>query len=259
MSKKAKIEEPVEEVEEEVSVSEEIRAKIESIREELDEVNKEADAKILEVARSFEQKRLPLYKKRNEVFKSIEKFWQKTLKNHLLVRANMTDDDDEALGFCEEVLVEEIPGSKDGFMITFRFKNSPFFSNTELVKSINYSADGPTTYVIKGADIKWKKGYEPAKEEETKSTKGKKRAAAAEASTREYIFFDWLSTSEEEEDGERDRLGEIIHEEIWEDPLQYYLGEVDNEDEDEEGEDEGEFEEGEESGEGEESEQGEDD
>ena len=55
-----------------------------------------------------------------------------------------------------QVMVDDSDDIKSGFKITFRFKENPFFSNSELQKSVNFAEDG--TLHIDGTRPDWKEG-----------------------------------------------------------------------------------------------------
>lgn len=77
--------------------------------------------------------------------------------------------------------------------------------------------------------IKWKEGKDLTKRNAESNSKGKRKLEEPES------FFSWFN---DPGDAGADELGEVIKDDIWPNPLQYYLVPELDEDEDEEEEDE---------------------
>lgn len=248
---------------------------IDSCQNEIDQLNEKASEEILKVEQKYNSLRKPLFEKRNEIISRIPNFWVISFVNHPQVSSIIADEEEEVLHFLKKVEVEEFEDIKSGYKINFHFEANPYFENLTLTKEFHLgtagenSAGDPKT---KSTEIKWKEGknlVQKAQEKE-KAKAGKKRNAAS-AFNPPSSFFGWFC---DEGDPSADEVAEIIKDDIWPNPLQYFLvpdleveengeGETDEEDEqvmlDEEEEDEvdeeGEDEEGE--GEGDEEEDGE--
>lgn len=111
-----------------------------------------------------------------------------------------------------KVEVSEFEDIKSGYKIVFHFDSNPFFSNAALTKEFHLNETGePST---KGTTIDWQPGKDLTKKSGSPKA-GKKRAHDEQES-----FFNWFC---EAGDATTDELGEVIKDEIWPNPLQYYL------------------------------------
>merc|ERR1712210_37143 len=149
--------------------------------------------------------------------------------------------------------VEEFEDIKSGYKIKFHFSTNPYFSNESLCKEFQLGTSGDPT--SSSTSIEWKEGY-------NLTAKAEQRAALAKGSRKRQLetrtFFTWF---QDNMDPSQDDVAEVIKDDLWPNPLQYFLVpdiEVENggddEDLDDEEEEEGEEveEEAEEEGEGEE-------
>lgn len=228
-------------------VNKEVQASIEKIDEiqnNLDSLTEKASAEILQVEQKYNKLRQPYYAKRGEMIKSIPNFWATVFINHPQVSAILGEEDEDALQYLTSISVEEFEDIKSGYKIKFQFKQNPYFSNDEIEKEFHLHDDeipaGPTSTAIK---------WLPGKSLVAKATNGaggKRRNEEAQPS-----FFTWFAENPE---AGMDEIGEAIKDEIWPNPLQFYLGNMDDEAEDEDLDDEG-GEEDEEDEEGEEDEE----
>jgi len=234
-----------------VGVNKEVQSSIEKIDEiqnNLDSLTEKASAEILQVEQKYNKLRQPYYAKRGEMIKSIPNFWATVFINHPQVSAILGEEDEDALQYLTSISVEEFEDIKSGYKIKFQFKKNPYFANAEIEKEFHLHDDelpsGPTSTAIK---------WHPGKSLVAKATNGagaKRKNEEVQAS-----FFSWFSDNP---DAGMDEIGEAIKDEIWPNPLQFYLGNMDDEVDDEDLEDDGgeedEEEEDEEDGEGEEEE-----
>ena len=129
--------------------------------------------------------------------------------------------------------VEEFEDIKSGYRIKFFFDDNPYFENDVLVKEFHLGTSGDPD--SQSSEIKWKAGSELAsrlKEQATRSLKNRGRMEQVRT------FFTWFL---ENGDASSDDIAEVIKDDMWPNPLQYFLvpdmeGEVENgmgEDEDE--------------------------
>ncbi|KAF8213464.1 hypothetical protein K438DRAFT_1804026 [Mycena galopus ATCC 62051] len=83
----------------------------------------------------------PIYEKRREITKSIEKFWPVALMNHshFGIYAQHNADQD-ALSYLEDLWVARDPVEPRCYTIEFYFKENPYFTNTVLKKEFKYNA-----------------------------------------------------------------------------------------------------------------------
>jgi len=235
-------------------VNKEVQASIEKIDEiqnNLDSLTEKASAEILQVEQKYNKLRQPYYANRSRLIKTIPNFWATVFINHPQVSAILGEEDEDALQYLTAIAVEEFDDIKSGYKVKFQFKPNPYFANEELVKEFHLHDDeipsGPTATQVNwhpGKSLAAKNGAQPG---------GKRKNEEAQAS-----FFTWFSETPE---AGMDEIGEAIKDEIWPNPLQFYLGNMDDEenldDDDLDDDDIGEDDEDEE-GEGEEEEEEED-
>uniref|UniRef100_A0AAX7VJI2 SET nuclear proto-oncogene b n=1 Tax=Astatotilapia calliptera TaxID=8154 RepID=A0AAX7VJI2_ASTCA len=220
---------------------------IDEVQNEIDRLNEQASEEILKVEQKYNKLRQPFFQKRSEIIAKIPNFWVTTFVNHPQVSALLGEEDEEALHYLSRVEVTEFEDIKSGYRIDFYFDENPYFENKALSKEFNVNESGDP--VSKSSEIKWKAGKDLTKRTgQTPNKAGKKRQHEEPES-----FFTWFT---DHSDAGADELGEVIKDDIWPNPLQYYLvpdmedeeGDGDDDDEEEEGLediDEGEEEEGE--------------
>eukprot|EP00744_Colponema_vietnamica_P000618 GILI01001078.1.p1 GENE.GILI01001078.1~~GILI01001078.1.p1 ORF type:complete len:265 (+),score=122.29 GILI01001078.1:45-797(+) len=242
-NKKQKVEQVVEKkVEEEVeedlgeiiSPEEQERLQaLEPLQEKLEAADEEFNREAKKLRAKFEIKKAPIYKERNDTFKTIEHFWKRAISNFPLLGMMLDENDEDEKKALDaltslDVITEE--AETDTFKIVFHFAENPYFSNTELWK--RYVADeSGDSFAVTFSPINWKAGKNLCAKPAKKGDKGKKRPV-------EEImpkFFDFFGDNDQ--DGE---VGEAIRNGLWRDPVQFFIG-MDmmlDEDEDEDFEDE---------------------
>jgi len=202
--------------------SQDILEEIDAIQTQLDALNDQASDEILKVEQKYNQMRKPHYKKRSELIGKIPDFWLNTFMNHPQIAALLDEADEEVLRYMTQLSVEETEDIRSGYKIIFEFKTNPFFENTQLVKEFTMSESGDMG--TSETEINWKAGM-ALTEKSGEKGKGKKRDRDEPPS-----FFSWF----EDNSVGGDEVGEVIKDDIWANPMQYYL----DLDEDEELEDE---------------------
>jgi len=230
---------------------------IDEVQNEIDRLNEQASEEILKVEQKYNKLRQPFFGKRSELISKIPNFWVTAFVNHPQVSALLNEEDEEALQYLTKVEVQEFEDIKSGYKINFNFDDNPYFENKTISKEFHLNDTGEPS--SKSTAITWKAGKDLTnKSKDAKA--GKKRTHEEQES-----FFSWFS---DHGDAGADELGEVIKDDIWPNPLQYYLAseidednpEEDDDDDDEEGlddeEDEDELEGADEDDEGEEGEDG---
>lgn len=239
---------------------------IDEVQNEIDRLNEQASEEILKVEQKYNKLRQPSFQKRSELIAKIPNFWVTAFINHPQVSALLNEEDEEALQYLTKVEVQEFEDIKSGYRINFHFDSNPYFDNTSISKEFHLNDTGEPS--SKSTPITWKAGKDLTKKTSSPSKGGRKRNHEEQES-----FFSWFS---DHGDAGADELGEVIKDDIWPNPLQYYLAseieeegpdDLDDEegldDEEEEGDEEdedieGEDEEGEDDGEDEDGEDGDD-
>lgn len=189
---------------------------IDTCQNEIDGLNEKASDEILKVEQKYNKLRKPYFDKRNEIISRIPKFWLTAFINHPQLSTIIEEDEEDALKFLNKLQVEEYEDIKSGFKIKFFFETNPYFENSELVKEYQLDSKGDPTSV--STDIKWKEGYDL-------TARAAQRAAVAKGAQRKRkletrTFFTWYTDNE---DPSNDDVGEIIKDDLWPNPLQYFL------------------------------------
>ncbi|KAK7796635.1 protein SET isoform X2 [Microtus oregoni] len=243
---------------------------IDEVQNEIDRLNEQASEEILKVEQKYNKLRQPFFQKRSELIAKIPNFWVTTFVNHPQVSALLGEEDEEALHYLTRVEVTEFEDIKSGYRIDFYFDENPYFENKVLSKEFHLNESGDPS--SKSTEIKWKSGKDLTKRSSQTQNKASRKRQHEEPES----FFTWFT---DHSDAGADELGEVIKDDIWPNPLQYYLvpdmddeeGEAEDDDDDDEEEegledideegDEGEEDEDEDDDEGEEGEEdeGEDD
>uniref|UniRef100_A0A1I8F2Y0 Nucleosome assembly protein 1-like 1 n=1 Tax=Macrostomum lignano TaxID=282301 RepID=A0A1I8F2Y0_9PLAT len=145
----------------------------------------------------------------------------------------LTEDDEDILQYLKKVDVTEFEDIKSGYKVSFTFEKNSYFKNEVLWKEFHLGEGGePRTEI---SPIDWYPGKDPTKKAGSggPGKAGKKRGYEEVES-----FFAWFTS---QGDATQDELGEVIKDDIWPNPLQYYLasemdgsGMDDEEDDDEE-------------------------
>ncbi|KHJ87207.1 nucleosome assembly protein [Oesophagostomum dentatum] len=155
----------------------------------------------LQVEQKYNLLRRPQYEKRSEMIKKIPNFWCTAFLNHPQLSSIIDESEEQALAHLTNIEVDEFDDIKSGFRLRFFFSQNEFFENEKIEKEYNLG-DTPSTT---GTTIRWKEG----------KNLGKKGDSSSPLS-----FFEWLS---ENVDPAHDDIAEVIKDDMWPNPLQYYL------------------------------------
>jgi len=223
--------------------------KIDEVQNAIDGLNEQASEEILKVEQKFNKLRLPHFSKRSELIGRIPNFWVTVFVNHPQVSALLDEEDEEALQFLTKLEVQEFDDIKSGYKINFHFNKNPYFENETLSKEFHLNEAGEPS--SNSTELKWKPGKNLVKSNQDAAASGRKRGHDR------VSFFSWFTESVDAgcaaacamenkacSSSWADELGEVIKDDIWPNPLQYYLApEVGDSEEDDEVEDEEEDEE----------------
>ncbi|KAM4696947.1 protein SET isoform 1-T1 [Rhinophrynus dorsalis] len=201
---------------------------IDEVQNEIDRLNEQASEEILKVEQKYNKLRQPFFQKRSELIAKIPNFWVTTFVNHPQVSALLGEEDEEALHYLIRVEVTEFEDIKSGYRIDFYFDENPYFENKVLSKEFHLNESGDPS--SKSTEIKWKAGKDLTKRSSQTQNKASRKRQHEEPES----FFTWFT---DHSDAGADELGEVIKDDIWPNPLQYYLV-PDMEDEEGEGEEE---------------------
>ncbi|XP_078544549.1 protein SET-like [Lissotriton helveticus] len=201
---------------------------IDEVQNEIDRLNEQASEEILKVEQKYNKLRQPFFQKRSELTAKIPNFWVTTFVNHPQVSALLGEEDEEALHYLTWVEVFEFNDIKSGYKIDFYCDENPYFENKVLSKEFHLNESGDPS--SKSTEIKWKPGKDLTK----RSSQTQNKASRKRQHEEPERFFTWFT---DHSDTGADELGEVIKDDIWPNPLQYYLV-PDMEDEEGEGEEE---------------------
>nr|XP_044995830.1 protein SET-like [Jaculus jaculus] len=182
---------------------------------------------LLKVEQKYNKLRQPFFQKRSELIAKIPNFGVTTFVNHPQVSALLGEEDEEALHYLTRVEVTEFEDIKSRYRIDFYFDENPYFENKVLSKEFHLNENGDPS--SKSTEIKWKSGKDLTKHSSQTQNKASRKRQHEEPES----FFTWFT---DHSDAGADELGEVIKDDIWPNPLQYYLV-PDMDDEEGEGED----------------------
>lgn len=187
---------------------------IDSCQNEIDALNEKASEEILKVEQKYNGLRKPYFQKRNEIIKRIPSFWVTAIVNHPQISGILEEEEEECLQFMEKLEVEEFEDIKSGYRIHFYFDENPYFENKVLTKEFNLGSSGETP-VSTSTAIKWKPDRDLTKMLPKKAMANRRKRGL------EYrTFFDWFTDNN---DPINDDIAELIKDDLWPNPLQYYL------------------------------------
>jgi len=193
----------------------EIVEQIDGVQNQIDGLNEQASEEILKIEQKYNNLRKPFYTKRAEMIAKIPNFWVTVFVNHPQISALLDEEEEESLHYLTSVEVEEFADIKSGYSIKFQFFDNPYFTNSLICKKFMLTDNGEQT--CQSTEIKWKENMDLTKRQNESNQKiGGKRAHEEPES-----FFSWFNDQAE---GGADEVGELIKDDIWPNPLIYFLG-----------------------------------
>jgi len=190
---------------------------IDACQNEIDALNEKASEEILKVEQKYNQERKPFFDKRNELIAKIPNFWETAFVNHPQISRILDEEEEECLKHLKKVEVEEFEDIKSGYRIKFHFEENPFFENTVLVKEFNLATSANPS--SKSTPIKWKPDMDmTAKYKEASKNNG--AGGGKHRYDQPRTFFTWFTNHS---DASADDIAEVIKDDIWPNPLQYFL------------------------------------
>jgi len=98
--------------------------------------------------------------------KGIPQFWLTVLRSHGLFDAAITEKDEEALRYLEDVMWEPLPDEPKSFVLRFYFGENPCFEDSVLTKTYSLKGDSGEALMcddVKATTIRWKEGKDLTK------------------------------------------------------------------------------------------------
>jgi len=184
---------------------------IDALQNEIDALNEKASEEILTVEQKYNKLRKPHFDKRNEVISRVKNFWITAMVNHPQVSLLIDEEEEDCLHFLVKMEVEEFDDIKSGYRIKFHFDpQNPFFTNELLMKEFHLGGEPKST----STEIHWKQGMDLTKRIKDSNSQRRKRGFEPKN------FFSWFA---DHGDPSSDDIAEVIKDDLWPNPLQYYL------------------------------------
>ncbi|XP_076042958.1 NAP domain-containing protein SET isoform X2 [Oratosquilla oratoria] len=187
---------------------------IDSCQNEIDQLNEKASEEILKVEQKYNKLRKPFFEKRNEIIKKIPNFWVTAFVNHPQISAILEEEEEECLHYLTKLDVEEFDDIKSG--IKFYFDENPYFENNCLTKEFHLGSTGDPA--SQSTEIKWKEGNNLV--ERFKRRMQAEKMAGRKRPLEVRSFFSWYL---DHGDPSADDIAEVIKDDMWPNPLQYFL------------------------------------
>eukprot|EP00299_Pterocystis_sp_00344_P012212 c5827_g1_i1.p1 GENE.c5827_g1_i1~~c5827_g1_i1.p1 ORF type:complete len:376 (-),score=124.36 c5827_g1_i1:535-1596(-) len=141
--------------------------RLQTLQKENTELLRKRDEEIKQIVLRYEKLQEPQFAERKKVvlgdepaadgIKGVPEFWLNALKNHPEMAETITDADEEALKFLQDVSTHTL-ADKNGFGLSFFFAENPFFTNEVLTKEYIMDENDDDLENVVGCDIKWKEG-----------------------------------------------------------------------------------------------------
>lgn len=115
--------------------------------------------------------------------------------------------------------VEDFDDVKTGYSISLHFKENPYFANDVLTKEFHLAAENSAADFVQTSTstaIEWKEGKDLLEQQQSKPQTNKKNSNRSDHQS----FFDWFTDNS---DPVNDDFAELIKDEIWPNPLQFFL------------------------------------
>merc|ERR1711962_181526 len=195
---------------------------VQKYQDQLEELNEKASEEILKVEQKYNKQRKPLFQKRQEAINKLNKskgvnFWAVAFANHPFLAPMMNESEMSMMSHLTEIDVVEDEDIKSGYSITFKFEKNEFFTNDKIVKKFHMTPEGNVENSTTKFD--WKPNMNPMEKK-------------GDDEEEDIGFTEWMTEDSTETS---DEVAELIKDDLWVNPLQYYLGlDDDEEDEDEE-------------------------
>ncbi|XP_057686109.1 testis specific protein Y-linked [Corythoichthys intestinalis] len=152
--------------------------------------------------------RRPHLDQRSSITKTIPGFWVTALLNHPHLSAHIDETDEDALSYMTDLEIETFKNQKVGFRIRFHFRRNPYFQNNTIMKELHLGL-GATPRSFSNA-ILWHRGHNlTAHSEPRKMSRGVYQT-----------FFSWFG---DHSDPGQDDVAQILKDDLYRDPLRYYL------------------------------------
>ncbi|XP_045650071.1 testis-specific Y-encoded protein 3-like [Ursus americanus] len=176
-----------------------------ALQSELEPVNKQASRSYSRLKLKSCQRRQRHLEHRSAIIRGIPGFWAKAFVNHPQMSAMISEQDEGILGYLTDLKVEELRFPRECRQILLFFRKNSYFRNEVVVKEYVVSAAGygPSH----SPPIQWHQDFE-------------REAHSRRHHNSSLNFFNWFS---DHSFAGASRIAEIIMDDLWPNPLQYYV------------------------------------
>ncbi|XP_053436163.1 testis-specific Y-encoded-like protein 2 [Nycticebus coucang] len=178
---------------------------LENIQLDLEAVNIKAGKAFLRLKRKFIQMRRPFLERRDLIIQHIPGFWVKAFLNHPRISILINQRDEDIFRYLTNLQVQDLRHISMGYKMKLYFQTNPYFTNMVIVKEFQRNRSG--RLVSHSTPIRWHRGQEP-------------QAHRHGNQDTSHSFFSWFSNHSLPE---ADRIAEIIKNDLWVNPLRYYM------------------------------------
>lgn len=178
---------------------------LESIQMDLEAVNIKAGKAFLRLKRKFIQMRRPFLERRDLIIQHIPGFWVKAFLNHPRISILINQRDEDIFRYLTNLQVQDLRHISMGYKMKLYFQTNPYFTNMVIVKEFQRNRSG--RLVSHSTPIRWHRGQEP-------------QAQSRRKQDASHSFFSWFSSHSLPE---ADRIAEIIKNDLWVNPVRYYM------------------------------------
>ncbi|MBN3306590.1 TSYL2 protein, partial [Amia calva] len=185
-------------------------ARLAQVQVELEAIEKRATRKYRRMELRFSEMRKPHLDQRGTIIQSIPGFWVTAFLNHPQLSAHIDENDEDALSYMTNLEVDGFKGNKMGYRICFHFSRNPYFQNNIIVKEFHIGMAGSS--VSFSNPIFWHRGRNLAAHGKMVKGPGSMRVYQS--------FFNWFT---DHSSPSTDEIAEILKDDLWKNPLRYYL------------------------------------
>ncbi|KAM8753156.1 testis-specific Y-encoded-like protein 2 [Rhynchonycteris naso] len=178
---------------------------LENIQLDLEAVNIKAGKAFLRLKRKFIQMRRPFLERRDLIIQHIPGFWVKAFLNHPKISILINQRDEDIFRYLTNLQVQDLRHISMGYKMKLYFQTNPYFTNMVIVKEFQCNRSG--RLVSHSTPIRWHRGQEP-------------QAHRHKNQDTNHSFFSWFSNHSLPE---ADRIAEIIKNDLWVNPVRYYM------------------------------------
>ncbi|XP_059014769.1 testis-specific Y-encoded-like protein 4 [Mustela lutreola] len=176
-----------------------------ALQSELEPLHKDASGACSGLKLRLWQRRRRHLEHRSALIRGIPGFWAKAFGNHPQLSAMLSEQDEGILGSMTDLQVEELGSPRDRRRVLLFFRKNSYFRNEVVEKE----------YVLRAA------GYEPSHSTPIQWHPCYEREARSRRHHNSSLnFFNWLS---DHSFAGSSRIAEIVMDDLWPNPLQYYM------------------------------------